>query len=209
MSREAFKEESIIKWKELINNLFDKKVPSSAIWNTEKDMTEILNLIAKVNNHMLLPSGGGLDLLSAKKGLEELTIELRTGDLTVDLVKPISLKFFKTIKDESCYFLLDTGTLKPTGIIDPMDLRFAREELAEYAPLKYSTRDIIDQGFLKIDQNGNEVPLPQYTRIVVRYFKGKFLLLTKGSPYNGSPDSYDGRHNSINENLLFNIIDSL
>ncbi|MCG6142763.1 hypothetical protein [Leptospira mtsangambouensis] len=209
MSSENFKIESINKWNRLLTTLFNDSIPESMIWTTESDILTVLNLISNCNNHMLLPNGGGMDLLSASKGLEPFTVELENGRKTIDLIKPVSLKFFKTIKKESCYFILETNGLVPSGILGQNRQGHNREELAEYAPLKYSNRSIIDQGYLKINENGEEIPLPEYTRIVIRYFEGKFLFVTKGSPFNSSPDAYDGIHNKISESKLYEGINSL
>ena len=52
------------------------------------------------------------------------------------------------------------------------------------------------------DQNGDETPLPEGSRLVVRTLHGSFVAFHKASLYNmvtGKFDAYNAIHNSMNQ----------
>jgi hypothetical protein len=84
---------------------------------------------------MLLPDGGGQDMLGATWGLEPNTIELLIDDRVVYIVKPKRLIFEGFDFDsEWNYFRLETADLEATGI---SDVYSNCEILIEVVPLHY------------------------------------------------------------------------
>lgn len=67
-------------------------------------------------------------------------------------------------------------------------LRVAKVELY---PSKYIKRHYWDE------QTYLNEPLPEGARVVVRYFKGAFVIFKKTSIYNQISETYDGRHEKL------------
>jgi serine/threonine-protein kinase len=74
------------------------------------------------------------------------------------------------------------------------------------APADYVSREIWDRGFLH-DENGDEIPIPDNARLVMRLLQGKVLLVAKGSLWNSDPATYDGRHNTMTAAQIRRIIE--
>ena len=69
--------------------------------------------------------------------------------------------------------------------------------MLELAPSEYVERYVWDQGHLGYDESSREIPLPDDARLMTRWFDGKILFVTKGSMWNGTPATYDGRHDTM------------
>jgi hypothetical protein len=81
--------------------------------------------------------------------------------------------------------------------VTPSTRNKSGEELVEVAPAEYVRRDALELGFLGHDENGDEIPIPDGARPIVRWLRGKVLLVAKGSLWNGDPANYNGRHNGM------------
>lgn len=154
-----------------------------AEWVDLDTIVKILNDIGTnaPNNHMFFPVSGGLDLRGAVLSHETGCIELRT-DGHPSIVRPRSLQLEKFKNDadgEWTYFRLNLAPLSPVN----GDPSRHREELTELAPGTYEERSLLD---------GHDVTAS--ARGVSRWFKGAFVIFAKGSTYNLSPSTYDGRH---------------
>ena len=86
---------------------------------------------------------------------------------------------FDDADGEWTYFRLNLAPLSPVN----GDPSRHREELTELAPGTYEERSLLD---------GHDVTAS--ARGVSRWFKGAFVIFAKGSTYNLSPSTYDGRH---------------
>lgn len=180
-----------LQWHDIQTRLFPFAMPQRAFWENIDRIIEILDYLGSVSdlNHMLLPGGGGMDVLGARKGLESNTIELLISGSWVYIVRPKRLVFENFDFDWSWnYFRLETGDLQRTDISSVS--RFY-EDLVEIAPLHYISIDAWYE-----DQDG-ERAYPPESREVCRYLNGTFLILQKTSVYNRIPDTYDGRHNQM------------
>lgn len=93
------------------------------------------------------------------------------------------------------YFRLDTGTLNPSGVYNTEPyLDF--EEITEINPGMYLPRSVGEEGYYGYDDNGYEIELPKFARIVSRHLNGSFVIFCKTAAYNiFNFGTYDGRHN--------------
>lgn len=69
-------------------------------------------------------------------------------------------------------------------------------------------RYVWDAGHFGYDEDEGEIPLPDEARLVVRWFNGKVLFVSKGSMWNGTPATYDGRHDSMSAAEIRAIIET-
>lgn len=158
-------------------------------------------------NHAHLPSGGGLDYETMAFSRELECLEFGVGGSSVHIAKPerLTLERIDQAPAQS-FLLLELGQLAPSGAYEPSDdddgnkrlrvLRRDHEELLE-ADGEYFNRSLWDQGFMGHDERGREIPIPKNRRVVSRWRRGKILFVTKGSLWNGTPSTYDGRHNRM------------
>ena len=137
-----------------------------------------------------------MDILAvAVSATEAGCLELKTAPNTIYLVKPrlLELEYINQSPHDS-FLLLTLDALKPTGLYEEVG---GQEEVVEIEPGEYCERGIWDQGYLYHDENGYEVPLPESSRLVVRWMGGKLLFVAKGTLWNGRSETYDGRHNKM------------
>jgi hypothetical protein len=181
-------------WKKIHNDIFGETIPEHWVWTNVDDIIAVLNKIGSVeaSNHMFFPDSGGLDLEGAKRSNERGAIELLTGISYI--VKPTKLVFEKIDENlEWNYFRLETDGLKPSGVYEEYPDDFPQEEVVELYNGHYIERHFWDEEVY------HDEPLPGSARIVVRYFKGSFVIFKKTSIYNNNPSTYDGRHDKLGE----------
>jgi serine/threonine protein kinase len=199
-----FKRRNPLEWRDVQLKLFPNSVPQRAIWGNEEQIIQVLNLLGSIDNlnHMFLPRGGGMDMLGARLGNEENTIELVIGERKVYLLKPRRLIFESFGFDwEWNYFRLESENLEPLIDID-FAQRYHYEELVETEPLYYIERVYWDEG----EYEGRE--LPRESRLVSRYIFGDFVIFQKTSMYNQIRATYMGIHNKMNSEEFRNYIEN-
>jgi serine/threonine protein kinase len=132
-----FRKRNSLQWQDVHLRFFPYEVPNQAVWTNIETIVQILDYLGSVDglNHMFFPDGGGLDMLGARLGTEEGTIELICGEEKAHIVKPRRLIFENLGFDwEWNYFRLETGGLEPTGVGAPYR---GWEHLVEIEPLEY------------------------------------------------------------------------
>jgi hypothetical protein len=186
------------RWETALNICFPKGIPTSTSWTESEQMVRILRpFCAKNLNHTMLPRGGGQDMIDIGLSKEAGCIELRPAPNIAYLCRPSSLHF-EYISDSAwnSFFLLETAGLSPSGIYGD-DSSDGREELLELPNGQYYSRSHWDENSLGEDEDGREIPVPKASRLVVRHFDGKFLIVAKKSLWNGTSATYDGRHQKL------------
>ena len=135
-----------------------------------------------------------MDVVSV--GREPGCIELRPSRGVAYVCRPRIL-YFEHIPAApwNSFFLLEAAELAPSRVYD--DLSYQHEELLELPDGQYHDRSHLDQGILGYDDAGDEIPIPDPHRLVVRYFSGKFLVVAKRSLWNRTSATYDGRHANL------------
>ena len=201
-TREEFRIRNLMEWKERINGMFPISIPQKSEWTNIEDIIRALNWISKSSlNHMLLPTGGGLDLTGSEVAIENDCIKLFTGS-TFDIVKPKRLIFNSLGGDCSWdYFRLEIEKLDPSGVydIDGLD----SEELAYLSDGTYLDRAYWDLGYYN-DRYGNRKEFTQEDNVTTRYLKeGSFIIVAKTSVYNSIPETYDARHNRMTDEEFY------
>jgi serine/threonine-protein kinase len=195
-----FKKRNSLQWRDVHLRFFPNIVPDRAIWTDLEKIVQVLNYLGSIDNlnHMLFPDGGGMDMIGARLGMEEGTIDLIVEEKIGLIVKPKRLIFENLGFDwEWNYFRLETGGLEPTGIEEPYR---NCEHLVEIRPMEYNEHRFWDEG----EYRGEK--LPSSARLVSRFMRGDFVIFQKTSMYNRIPSTYDGRHNQMNADEFRNYI---
>jgi len=198
-------------WRLLKKRIFPYSLPEKAGWLELNDIIGILNLVLDKRcwNHVFLPVGGGLDLEFAGASHEDGCIELNFGGFT-NIIKPRKLAFFSPGGEEygeQDYFILEADNLDFVSSCPDV----YREELTELSPMRYTDVRCKEWN----DFNGAN--LPQRSRTVIRWRKGKFGIFMGGSFYNqkGLPyqgklvDAYKALHEKIDSESFFTIFKSV
>lgn len=194
-------------WDAAINTISGSSDSVTAIW---RGLTDIINALRPVmglnRNHAHLPTGGGLDFLSVGLSNERGSLEFMVGDRTAYVMKPRKLTLERIDSEGNSFLLLELDEINPSGVYDTGEGE-SREELVEVEPGEYESREIWDRGFLDYDARGEEIPIPDEARLVVRWLHGKVLFVAKGSLWNGDPGTYDGRHNRMAASQIRSVIE--
>lgn len=180
-------------WLFLRKYLLGDNAPESACWGNLDRIVNALNLIASIPayNHMILPDGGGTDLVSAEKAPEEGCIYIYDNLGATMIVKPRRLHFTSYEYDISWnYFFLELSELEP--IFE--DSKLLSEHLVEDTPGHYVSAQYAQYGVYDYDKGQL---LPEGYKVVYRYYKGNILVVFKQGPYNGIPSTYDGRQSMV------------
>lgn len=197
-------------WVAAIKSAAGPEVPSSGIWKGAEAIARVLApIMGSNNNHTHLPGGGGLDMEKVRPAVNEpgcLEFFPSETDDLVYLMKPkrLTLEFIEQAPAES-FFHLELDELQPTGVYpepeddeekgpEPQSSRYERvsEEVVEIGPGQYVSRSGWDDGELP---DGRK--LPPHSRLVVRFFRGAAMPVSKGSIWNGTAATYDGRHSRM------------
>lgn len=207
-----FQAEARHKWEAVMADPRLGPLQASRSWEDPDSILRLLDLtLGATSNHVLLPTGGGMDMVGAVRSHEPGCLELRVRRGLAYVVKPrrLVLERFPEALAESFFILeaepLDLAQVAGEDFLDDEDRdavlsrRRARgsEEVLELAPRHYVPRSVWDDGSLGVDSDGDTIPLPSGARVVVRWLKGRFMILSTGSLWNGVPATYDGRHDHL------------
>jgi len=206
--RAAFRRRARAAWTVAVDAVNPER-RNSCTWEGMSSIRRVLQAFMGENaNHAHLPSGGGRDFLSADLSAESDCIDFAVGEQSSYIAKPRRLVLERIAEAPAeSFLLLELAPLKPSGVYPPRDdsdsddtvARRLRhfEEVLELSAGDYVERGVWDDGHLGHDENGYEIPLPDTARLVVRWMSGKVLFVCKGSLWNGTPATYDGRHNRM------------
>lgn len=190
-------------WIEILNKLFPVSIPQRVVWIEIEKIIQVLQILGSTKdlNHLFLPESGGLDLIDARKSVEDNCIEL---DLqSIYIIKPQRLIFESFGEDLSwSYFRLETGDLQPSGVYESDSFKI-QELVSELNPGQYDKFEIAERRSYYRDIGYN---IPENTRHVTRYFNGNFVIFNKRSHYNLDLSTYDGRHNKMETTEFRNYI---
>ena len=176
-------------WIDILKQIFPATQPKRCEWNELAAIVTVLNQIASKDdsNHMFYPTGGGMDIESAKPATEPGCVEIYTG--LTDIIKPKCLIFESFPDPLWSYFRMETAALAPSGVYEISD--GLSEDVTEIEPGRYISRSYWDNG----EHHGE--PLPKSARVLTRHLAGTFVIFAKSSPYNRHSRTYDGRHNNM------------
>lgn len=178
-------------WNFLNELLFGQNIPKSAKWKDRQSIVNVLNIVSSspALNHMMSPSGGGLDFNYSELALEKDCIYLITKPFFRILVKPEELIYERFPDIKWNYFLLKLAPQHP--ILGEFESEFS-ETLVETPSGDFLTARYAQY---KVSDYDKGTPLPTNSRIVHRHTSGSFLIVMKQGHYNDITSTYDGRHN--------------
>ena len=168
-------------------------------------------------NHALLPTGGGIDIRDIEQSHERGCLSLKPHSRLDYVVKPVRL-IMETIPEQpgQSFFLLELDNLAQTGVyrylVDEEDIASVehynerRQEEVVYVDGEYLERSHWDSHSM-FDEDGYEIDLPRHSRLTVRWLNGKLLIVAKSSLWNSYPDTYDGRHDQMEAQVIRMIIE--
>jgi hypothetical protein len=210
-----------VQWDRAVASVAGKASASSRVWTSRADIIDVLEpFMGENRNHAHLPTGGGMDFLSVRRASEAGCIEFRVGRRTGYIVKPKRLTMEIIPSLGNSFLRLDLDELEPSGVyhveadedeeheeINRYRRERGSEELLELAPGEYEDRSLWVRGFLGYDRHGEEIPMPDSARIVVRFFRGSILFVAKGSHWNGNSRTYDGEHDKLSIKQIRQIVE--
>ncbi|MFZ1787787.1 MAG: protein kinase [Saprospiraceae bacterium] len=209
---DKFHKRNMAQWFEIQTKLFPTSFPTTVKWSKCTEIIKVLNTICLYENlnHMFLPQGGGMDLCSAKLSLEPDCIELNFS--FKEIVKPKELVFESFGKEHYWnYFRLELQELKDSGVYSasendqPYNTFMNFEKVSELLPGKYFHSDILE----KPSKFSNKYYISDKARLIVRRFRGVFVIFNKASIYNRISSTYDARHNNMSSSEFRKYIEAL
>lgn len=187
-------------WEDIQSQLFSGPKPTAVEWTNPVSIVEILNLLASYPslNHCFIPGGGGNDLIEAKLGYEDGSIELCFMKQTAEVVKPSRLIFESFEENDAWnYFRLESQQVERLiagGGDEP------REDFVELSEGEYVSRSNWHKGTW--DGRPNEANV----RYITRYSCGNFIFAPKAGPFNVI-DTYEGNFNSLSAQKMRQIFE--
>ncbi|WP_087002227.1 hypothetical protein [Rhizobium sullae] len=88
------------------------------------------------------------------------------------------------------FFLLDLKSMPPSGVYDEVR---DNEQVVRVDGVDYDY-SLAEHGIREHDEEGNEIPLPDDAKTVLRLLNGKLLIVSKGSMWNHSNTTWAGIH---------------
>ncbi len=207
VGRDAFLAQCRVAWVNTLDQ-FNRRREDRVAWNGTTAIKPVLDrVLAHTRSHAHLPTGGGQDFSEVRLSSEAGCLEFQVERGAVCLARPKTLILERIARSPAeSFLLLELEDLDPSGAYpeeeeEPGDrttdwLR-RREDVVELALGDYVQRAVWDEGNVGYDESGREIPLPDGARLVVRWFNGKMLFVSKGSMWNGTSGTYDGRHDSM------------
>lgn len=199
----TYHQQSLDRWGQAILNV-NPDLSQSLEWTSPQKIAEVINLfVGKSMDHAHFPTGGGQDIdyveLSREKGCLEF---VAGGGGTRYLIKPdrLVLEFIEDAPGES-FLYLKTKKIKPvqleTSYFDEASVFYkTRQEVLRVGQNHYP-RTHWDEHHLGYDINGDSIEVPDYAHILVRFEMGSFMIVSKGTLWNGTSKTYDGIHNTL------------
>lgn len=193
---------SLDKWGEAILSV-NPNLKQTLEWTSPSQMAEIINLfVGNSMDHAHFPNGGGFDVdhveVSQEKGCLELVLAHRTRHLFK--ARRLVLEFIEEAPGES-FLYIETKKIKAvdvdtTYIDEPGEFYKTRQEIVRVGHEHYP-RAHWDESHLGYDENGDKNELPDNAHILVRWETGNFMIVSKGTLWNGTSKTYGGVHNDL------------
>lgn len=176
-------------------------------WSNPSEISCVLNHLAGSSfARALLPTGGTIDVSSASYSNEAGCVEFHSGERSVIVVQPASLKLERIASNVAESFaLLDLRNLQPTGVYEHRReqhmINLRCEEVVDLGCANYVSRDGRDDGVYE-DEFGDEHELPDNYRAVSRFLSGKLMLVARGSIWCRHPGLDGGFHENMDASSI-------
>jgi hypothetical protein len=194
---DSFKSKNAKQWDAGLTQVFPLSVPATKKWTYPAEIVSVLNYFCgKAVNHTMLPSRGGSDILRVAYNSTSDLIEFSADSKRAYVSRPATLEFayIKSSPVDS-FFLLTIKSMDALGL--DKDVTGNREEVIELPDGRLVSSHCLDRGYIGHDEDGNELPVPENYRLLVRFLEGKYLMVAKSSRWNRANGTYDGRHNKL------------
>lgn len=192
-------------WQGIVDDLAGPERRSRTTWSNPKDIKRVLGrVMGPNNNHTHLPDGGGFDAHSIEDAPEKGCLKLRMQLGAVAVFKPriLTMEYFENFPIDS-FFLLEIERLDPLGVVPASSDE--REHLTCMGDGTYRPRRFLKLMLDREEEDGT--PVPEGIEAVLRYTTGNFLIVSKGSYWNGRPETYDGRHSQMTPDDIRSLIE--
>lgn len=203
-ARDDFVARTSLEWEYTIKRLFPSRAPHRAEWIERDAIARILQVICQTSslNHAFFPGGGGNDLEDVDL-LETDLLTLSVG--TKHIVKPRRLELVIWPQAfEWSYFFLELSDLNPTGQ-GAIDSGGFIEEVVEFPDGTIRHPEILQAGGEYVGEEF--IPLPAEYHRKCRILRGSMVFFGKGSTYNFTPATYDGRHQKLGRLRFYDYIE--
>jgi len=196
-SQDDFRIEAGRRWGAAITQAFGANPPDSATWHRRGGMRAVLVPFMGLNlGRAFLPGGGGADFLSVDDAGEEGCLFCAVDDRVGEVFRPGRLQF-EYFPDEPAQSFLFLDLERLPDIERVGDTATEGERIVEIAPGKYTDQAAWAEGMIGFDEQGVGIPLPEQSRLVTRWLKGKILIVCKASVWNDIDAASDGRHEAM------------
>lgn len=177
-------------WSNAIQKAFGKEPPRSKSWSDPFKVANVL-LHFMEGNYAYLTPDGHLPLfgVGVHDDGKRLLFDLSESGLLEMIVDRATFEYIEKAPIES-FFLLELKSMRPSGLYE--ELR-AHEQVVRFDGADYDY-SVAEHGVFEHDEDGNEVPLPEDARTVLRLLDGKLLIVSKGSMWNHSDGTWAGIH---------------
>jgi tRNA A-37 threonylcarbamoyl transferase component Bud32 len=197
--------QNLRQWGEVLGRSLPGAAPRRVVWDDLDAIIKVLDNVGNVDglNHLFYPDRGGNTITSAKLAGEEGFLEFEA--LGSHVLKPKHL-VFEAFGEEAHwnYLWLEAESV---GKLDgrPKSQGEFQESVYECGPGEY-----IDAGEYE-NRSDRDDDLPDHykgAKLVSRYHRGAFVIVSTYSPYNQTPATYDARHQTMGEVRFRNYIAS-
>ncbi|MGO8224748.1 hypothetical protein HA464_06730 [Rhizobium leguminosarum bv. trifolii] len=177
-------------WRTAIHEAFGDEVPRSRSWSNPYDLADVLRHFMEGNYSYLTPDGH-LPLMgvSIHEDGKRLLFDLSETGLLEMLLDRATFEYIEKEPIES-FFLLDLKSMPPSGVYDEVR---DNEQVVRVDGVDYDY-SLAEHGIWEHDEEGNEIPLPDDAKTVLRLLNGKLLIVSKGSMWNHSNKTWAGIH---------------
>lgn len=196
---------SISNWEFLQKRMFSNNTPTSVSWTNVEDIVCILDLVCSMpaTAYLFFPDRGDMDLDHVMPSSENGCLDIIAGPEMIR-VKPKKLEFCRFKFASWNYFLLE---------LQEQERVLADEEGTEYDeivvedyPGHYVSAASSQYGVYDYDSGKT---LPNGSKEIIRFLKGKFLIVLKFGDINYIAESSDGRHSNCTSEQFYNYIQEL
>lgn len=206
------------KWTSVVESVNPDTKPQIVWTGFDEIRRALIPFMGDNFNHAHLPTGGGQDYNTVSAARERDCLEFSIDYWSAHIVRPEKL-VLETIQShpEESFLLLELANLEKSGAYDELYRSYDDEDWRRYESWRredvldvygeYFEREYWDRCSLGQDENGDDIPLPEDARTVVRWMNGKILFVSKGSLWNSIPATYDGRHDRMTSSEIRKFIE--
>ncbi len=201
MPHRDFHEESRTRWVNAISLATGAIPPTTSTWHGVDEIVDVLRPFISKASYLLFPESGGMDIGSIALGREPDTIELTVDEGRAYIAKPTSLTLeYIPAAPAQSFLIIDIAPLPPSGVY-PLEQTRAmnrwNEHVVRLPSGQYVDRDVLESGILGHNESGREIPLPLDITLLTRIFRGRLMLVTKGSMWNSESSTSLGTHDRM------------